>query len=108
MNTIRTSGYELLCASIKCVSCKAYRTNLQVMHNRWAKQSKDVSDEIDTISYVNDQYLNTPQKKASIDALRNRVHIAEEEIKRLEEKVHKLSTQGSRHRFRNRFDPHCE
>ena len=62
MNTVRTSRCELLCTSIKCVSCKAYRTNLRVMHNRWAKQSKDVSAEIYTTSHVNDRYLNTPQK----------------------------------------------
>lgn len=94
MNTVRTSECELLCTSIKCVSCKAYRTNLRVMHNRWDKQSKNASSGINTTSHINDRYLNTPQKKAKIDALRNRVHIAEEEIKRLEEKVRKLSTQG--------------
>ena len=78
--------------SIKCDSCKAYRTNLRIIHNRWSKQSESLS--IDTTSHINHRYLNTPQMKAKFDALRNRVHTAEEEIKRLEERVHTLSAQG--------------
>ena len=62
------------------------------MYNRWsAKQSGNMSSGIiDTTSHVNNRYLNTPQKKAKIDALRKRVHIAEEEVKRLEDKVCKV------------------
>ena len=92
LNTVRTSKCELLCTSIKCASCKAYRTNLRVIHNRWSKQSESLS--IDTTSHINHRYLNTPQMKAKIDALRNRAHTAEEEVKRLEEKVHTLSAHG--------------
>ena len=49
---------------------------------------------IHATSHVNNRYLNTPQKKAKIDALRKRAHIAEEEVKRLEDKVCKLTAQG--------------
>ena len=96
LNTVRTTECELLCTSIKCASCKAYRRNLRAMYNRWsAKQSGNLSSEIiDTTSHVNDRYLNTPQKKAKIYALRKRAHIAEEEVKRLEDKVCKLTAQG--------------
>ena len=90
-STVRTSDCELLCSSVKCPSCKAYRANLRAIYNRWAKQSSDGSD---TSSHTNDRYLNTPQKKAKIGALRIRMHAAEEEVKRLKDKVCKLSEQS--------------
>ena len=34
LNIVHTSKCKLLCTSIKCASCKAYRTNLRVIHNR--------------------------------------------------------------------------
>ena len=47
LNTVRTTECELLCTSIKCASCKAYRRNLRAMYNRWsAKQSGNLSSEI--------------------------------------------------------------
>jgi len=62
------------------------------MYNRWAKRSSDGSD---TSSHTNDRYLNTPQKKAKIGALQVRMHAAEEQIKRLKDKVLiKLSEQS--------------
>ena len=93
LNTICTSECELLCTSMKCASCKAYRTNLRAMHSRWSRSLCDRS-RIDTSSHTNDRYLTSPQRNAKIDALRNRMHVAEEEVKRLKEKVFKLSEQG--------------
>ena len=89
-NTVHTSNCELLCSSLKCSPCKAYRANLRAIYNRWSKRSSDGSD---TSSHTNDRYLNTPQKKAKINALRNRMHAAEE-VKRLKDRVRKLSEQS--------------
>ena len=85
-NTVRTTNCELVSQSSKCQSCKAYRTNLRSMYNRWSKQRAcDSTDS--TSSHTNDRYLNTPEKKARLDGLRKRVHAAEEEVKRLKEKL---------------------
>ena len=92
LHTVRTSECELLCASKQCVSCKAYRANLRAMHNKWSKHN--LSDTLDSSSHTDDRYLTSPQKKAKIDALRYRVHVAEEEVRNLKEKVLKLSEQG--------------
>ena len=74
------------------MSCKAYRANLRALHNRWSKHN--LSDTPDSSSNTNDRYLTSPQKKAKIDALQYRVHIAEEEVRNLKEKVLKLNEQG--------------
>jgi len=86
LNTIHTSECELLCTSMKCAFCKAYRTDLRAMHSRWLRSLCDRS-RIDTSSHTNDRYLSSPQRNAKIDTLWNRMHVAEEEVKRLEEKV---------------------
>ena len=89
-STVRTSDCEVLCSTLRCSSCKSYRANLRAIYSRWSKQSCDGSD---TSSHTNDRYLNTPQKRAKMNALRNRMHAAEE-VKRLKDKVRKLSEQS--------------
>lgn len=90
--TVRTADCELICPSAKCESCKAYRANLRSIYNRWSKQRG--FDGSDTSSHTNDRYLNTPEKKAKMDSLRKRAHNAEEEVKRLKDKVRTLLQQG--------------
>ena len=90
--TVRTGDCELICPTTKCESCKPYRANLRSMYNRWSKQR--AFDGSDTSSHTNDRYLNTPEKKAKLDGLRKRVHAAEEEVKRLKDKVRTLLKQG--------------
>ena len=93
LHTVRTSECELLCASKQCVSCKAYRANLRAMHNK-CSEKLNLSDTLASSGHINDRYLTSPQKEAKIDALRHRVHVAEEEVRNLKEKVLKLSEQG--------------
>ena len=90
--TVCTGDCELICPTTKCESCKPYRANLRSMYNRWSKQR--AFDGSDTSSHTNDRYLNTPEKKAKLDGLRKRVHAAEEEVKRLKDKVRTLLKQG--------------
>ena len=90
--TVRTADCELICPSTKCESCKAYRANLRSIYNRWSKQRG--FDGSDTSSHTNDRYLNTPEKKAKMESLRKRAHNAEEEVKRLKDKVRTLLQQG--------------
>ena len=90
--TIRTGDCELICPTPKCESCKSYRANLRSMYNRWSKHR--AFDGSDTSSHTNDRYLNTPEKKAKLDGLRKRVYAAEEEVKRLKDKVRTLLKQG--------------
>ena len=88
-STVRTSGCELLSSSIgQCPSCKLYRGNLRAMYSRWSKQPKH--DCSDTSSHVNDRYLNNSQTKTKLDAIRNRMHVAEGNIKKLQDKVKRL------------------
>ena len=90
--TVRASDCELICPSIKCDACKSYRVNLRAMYNRWSKHH--AVDGSDTSSHTNDRYLSTPEKKTRMDHLRKRVYAAEEEVKRLKDRVHKLLEQG--------------
>lgn len=90
--TVRAADCELISPSMKCDACKSYRAILRAMYNRWSKHR--AVDGSDTSSHTNDRYLTTPEKKARMDGLRKRVHAAEEEVKRLKEKVHKLLEQG--------------
>ena len=80
-STVRAGGCELLSSSTKCPSCKKYRGNLRAMYSRWLKQPN--YDGSNTSSH---RYLNVPQAKAKLDAMHNRMHFAEETIKKLREK----------------------
>ena len=62
------------------------------MYNKWSKHR--AFDGSDTSSHTNNRYLNTPEKKAKLNGLRKRVHAAEEEVKRLKDKVRTLLKQG--------------
>lgn len=90
--TVRTADCELICPSTKCESCKSYRANLRSIYNRWSKQRGFNGS--DTSSHTNDRYLNTPEKRAKMDGLRKRAHNAEEEVRRLKDKVRTLQEQG--------------
>lgn len=43
-----------------------------------------------TSSYVNDKYLDNSQMKTTLDAICNRMHVAEGNIKKLQDKVTRL------------------
>ena len=86
--TIRSSKCELI-GSIKYVSCRNYHSNLRSMYHRWMKHSEDSRNSLH--SHTNERYMNTPQKKAKISRLRNRAHVAEQEVAKLREKIERLS-----------------
>ena len=62
------------------------------------RSSKKVSAQcIDSsCAFTNERYLNTPQKKAKMEKLRNRVPKAEQSVHSLTVKVLKLTSQGER------------
>ena len=62
--TVRTSTCSILCKGEKCDSCKTYRPKLRAMHSRWSKQSRSPK------KFVNNRYLNTPQKQKSLQGFR--------------------------------------
>ena len=92
--TVRTCSCELLVLDAKCSSCQNYRSNLRAMYSKWSKrqvaaESVQMSDS--SSSHTNDRYLNTPEKKMKVDDLKKRVHAAEASVKRLKEKIRKLT-----------------
>ena len=90
--TVRTRECEIVSRNFCCDSCKSYRPNLRTMYNRWNKRCADESSHVsDSSSHTNDKYLSTPEKKAKSNDLKRRVHAAQETIKRLKDKIRKLS-----------------
>ena len=89
--TVRTTKCELLTTNEKCHSCMTYRATLRKFHSRWSERS--LSPIGDSSSHVNFRYLNTPEKKAKVDGLKKRVHVAENEVRKLQEKIEKLTEQ---------------
>ena len=88
--TIRPSTCEVLIeGGAKCTSCKNYRAVLRKIYARWsARQSEQISD---TRSHINEQYMNTPEKKAKLDKMKKRVHEAESEVRKLQQKIEQLT-----------------
>ena len=72
----------------QCHSCKIYRPQLRAMYSRWAKKSEEVP------KCSNDRYLNTPQKKKKMKTLQSRVHTAEKEVQKLQDKIKRLTEQS--------------
>ena len=93
--TVRSSDCELASTTDKCVSCQKYRANLRAMYSRWSKRragDEQASTSGSTSSsHTNDRYLNTPEKKAKAADLRKRLHTAEASMKRLSDRICKLT-----------------
>lgn len=79
--TIRTSTCSILCKGDKCESCKTFRPKLRAMHSRWSKQSRSPK------KFVNNRYLNTPQKATKLARLQTRAYAAESELRKLKERI---------------------
>lgn len=62
----------IVSASAKCSACTKYRTNLRSMYHRWSKSQQNMQDPT--------RYLNTTQKKAKMEKLKKRAHVAEEAV----------------------------
>ena len=92
--TVRTKSCEVLTTSYKYSSCKAYRSNLHAIYNRWCKRSVTPSTD-DTSSHSNHRYLGSPQKKRKMLRLRQRVHSIEKTVDRLKATVTKLTQEQS-------------
>lgn len=84
-STIRTASCSLLVQGGQCLSCKKYRGQLRAMYSRWSKKSEKMP------KFANNRYLNTPQKKKKLRDLQARAYSAEREVKKLREKVEKLT-----------------
>ena len=79
--TVRTSICSILCKGETCDSCKTYRPKLRAMHSRWSKQSRSPK------KFVNNRYLNTPQKAKKLARLQTRAYAAESELRKLKERI---------------------
>ncbi len=95
--TVRTADCDIISELERCSSCKACRVNLRALYCRWSKRRG--CDSSDTSCHTNDRYLRTPELKSKVRNLRKRnlrkrVLSAEEELKRLKEKVQKLLQEG--------------
>ena len=80
--------------TVRTCSCYNYRSNLRAMYSKWSKRqavagSVQMSDS--SSSHTNNRYLNTPEKKMKVDDLKKRVHAAEASVKRLKDKIRKLT-----------------
>jgi hypothetical protein len=62
--TVRTSGCQMLCESMKCSCCKSYRPTLHSMYHRAAKRSSH--DFTNQSLYTNDRYLKISLKVSKI------------------------------------------
>jgi len=88
-STIRTSKCEILSKSTKCSVCTKYRATLRSMYHRWNSASTPSSS-----AFINERYMNTPQKIEKIDKFRSRAYKAERAVLILSQKVHKLMAKG--------------
>ena len=65
----------MVSTSQKCTSCKSYQ---------------DLSD---TSSHSNEHFLSTPEKKAKMSTLKQRVRVAEKQVQNLRAKIEELTQQ---------------
>ena len=88
--TIRHSTCEVLIQNGgKCTSCKNYRAVLRKIYSQWSsRQSDQISH---TTSNTNERYMNTPEKRAKLDKMKKRVLVAENEVRKLQQKVKQLT-----------------
>ena len=87
--TVRTTSCELLVHGVKCDSCKTYRAMLRTRYNRWChRRSEQISE---TTSHANERYMKTPEKKAKLGKMKARTHAAEQEIRKLQQKIEQLT-----------------
>ena len=81
--TVRSNSCQIVVAvgSVRCSSCKSYRSQLRVSYSRWVKKSPTLK------KHGNNRYLNTPQKQEKLKSLQTRATNAEKELKQLREKL---------------------
>jgi len=78
--TVRTTGCTLLVHGGKCDSCKSFRPTLRAMYSRWCHRKSPHK-------FANNRYLNTPEKSVKLGRLASRVFTAEQQLKRLKERI---------------------
>ena len=64
---------------------------MRAMYNRWCKRR--TCDLSDTSSHSNEHYLSTPEKKARMSKLKQRVCVAEKQVQNLRAKIKELTQQ---------------
>ena len=84
--TVRMSGCQILCSTVKCTHCVGYRDVLRAMYHRWRKWEISPSRP-STSSHINDRWLTTPEKKMKTNQMRIRIRSAESAVKYLKEKI---------------------
>lgn len=58
------------------------------MYHRWSRRELEQED---LSIFMNERYMNTPQRKAKMEKLKKRVRVAENTVTRLQEKIRKLT-----------------
>ena len=91
--TLRTSKCEVLCGTDKCSACTKYRPVLRSMFHRWSKKCSDAIP----AAFTNERYMNTPQRKEKMGKLKKRVHIAEQTVLRLQQKIERITREEGEH-----------
>ena len=84
--TLRTLKCEVLCGTGKYSACTKYRPVLRSMFHRWSKKCSDAIP----AAFTNERYMNTPQRKEKTGKLKKRVHIAEQTVLRLQQRLREL------------------
>ena len=91
--TLRTSKCEVLCGTDKCSACTKHRPVLRSMFHRWSKKCSDAIP----AAFTNERYMNTPQRKEKMGKLKKRVHIAEQTVLRLQQKIERITREEGEH-----------
>ena len=88
--TIRSVSCEMVTNEVKCPECKRYRSTLRSGYSRWYRRnSADKVTQAD--SHVNHRYMNTPEKLAKINSLREKAKVSEQDVKKLKTKIEILT-----------------
>ena len=86
--TVRSAKCQILTSGTKCPECVHYRDIIRSIHHRWQKRLKTSPSQLTcTHSHVNDRWLKTPERKAKVAKLRQRVRSAESMVKYMKEKI---------------------
>ena len=86
--TVRSAKCQILTSGTKCPECVHYRDIIRSIHHRWQKRLKTSPSQLtSTHSHVNDRWLKTPERKAKVAKLRQRVRSAESMVKYMKEKI---------------------
>jgi len=71
---------DVLVHGEKCDSCISFRPTLRAMYSGWCHRKSPHK-------FANNRYLNTPEKSVKLGRLASRVFTAEQQLKRLKERI---------------------